>query len=72
MGVKALLIRESDQRSRGAGVFLLTLILMWLIRPNGPTPLAFSSVQLPRLVSLCLLLDWNNNSCGAVHRGAVF
>jgi competence protein ComEC len=41
MGATALLIRESDQRSRGAGVFLLTLILMLLIRPDWAHSIGF-------------------------------
>ena len=41
MGATALLIRESDQRSRGAGVLLLTLILMLLIRPDWAHSVGF-------------------------------
>ncbi|MDB4653638.1 ComEC/Rec2 family competence protein [Synechococcus sp. AH-551-E02] len=41
MGATALLIRESDQRSRGAGVFLLTLILMLLVRPDWAHSIGF-------------------------------
>jgi hypothetical protein len=41
MGATVLLIRESDQRSRGAGVLLLTLILMLLIRPDWAHSVGF-------------------------------
>ena len=41
MGATALLIRDSDQRSRGAGVFLLTLILKLLIRPDWAHSIGF-------------------------------
>jgi competence protein ComEC len=41
MGATALLIRESDQRSRGAGVLLFTLILMLLIRPDWAHSVGF-------------------------------
>ena len=41
MGAAALLIRESDQHSRGVGVLLLTLILMLLIRPDWAHSVGF-------------------------------
>ena len=41
MGATALLIRESDQRSRGTGVLLLTLILMLLVRPDWAHSIGF-------------------------------
>ena len=41
MGATALLIRESDQRSRGVGVLLLTLILMLLFRPAWAHSIGF-------------------------------
>ena len=41
MGPTALLIRESDQRSRGTGVLLLTLILMLLVRPDWAHSIGF-------------------------------
>ena len=41
MGATALLIRESYQRSRGAGVLLFTLILMLLIRPDWAHSVGF-------------------------------
>ena len=41
MGATALLIRESDQRSRGPGVFLHTLMLMLLTRPDWAHSISF-------------------------------
>ena len=41
MGATALLIRESDQRSRGTGVLLLMLILMLLVRPDWAHSIGF-------------------------------
>ena len=41
MGATALLIRESDQRSRGAEVLLLTLILMLFIHPDWAHSIGF-------------------------------
>lgn len=41
MGATALFIRESDQRSRGVGVLLLTLILMLLVRPAWAHSIGF-------------------------------
>ena len=41
MGATALFIRESDQRSRGSGVLLLTLMLMLLIRPDWAHSVGF-------------------------------
>ena len=41
MGASALFIRESDQRSRGVGVLLLTLILMLLFRPAWAHSIGF-------------------------------